>query len=114
MDILNVEIMLKNLLEEVQLLTIEAKVGALQKFNNEFLSSDLRRRMYEAFDGERTLPQISDDIECKLNTLQIFAQQLVDKDLVDYEYRGNARIIKKSLAKIALYYAAKELSDANV
>ena len=114
MDISSIEIILKDLLEEVKLLTIQAKIDALQKFSNEFLSSDLRRKMYEAFDGERTLPQISDDIGCKLNTLQIFAQQLADKDLVDYEYRGNARIIKKSPAKIALYYATKELSDANV
>ena len=114
MDTLNMEILLNDLLEEIRLLTIPVKASALQKFKNEFLSSDLRREMYEAFDGERTLPQISGDIGCKLNTIQIFAQQLVDKELVDYEYKGNARIIKKSPAKIALYYATKELNDTNV
>ena len=68
--------------------------------------------MYDAFDGERTLSEISDDIGCKINTIQIFAQQLVDKDLVDYTFKGNARIIKKSLSKIALYYANKELGES--
>ena len=67
--------------------------------------------MYEAFDGERTLPEISNDIGCKINTLQVFAQQLVDKELVDYTSRGNARIIKKSISKIALYYASKQLGE---
>ncbi|MCQ5087513.1 hypothetical protein [Ruthenibacterium lactatiformans] len=106
------ENLLRELLEEVQLLTVQAKVDALQKFKNDFLTSDLRRNMYDAFDGERTLPEISDDIGCKINTLQIFAQQLVDKNLVDYTFKGNARIIKKSLSKIALYYANKELGES--
>lgn len=105
------EILLQNLLEEVQLLTVQVKVAALEKFKKEFLTSDLRRNMYDAFDGDRTLPEISNDIGCKINTLQIFAQQLVDKGLVDYTLKGNARIIRKSLSKIALYYAVKELGE---
>ena len=105
------EVLLQNLLEEVQLLTINTKASALEKFSNEFLTSELRRSMYEAFDGERTLPEISNDIGCKINTLQVFAQQLVDKELVDYTSRGNARIIKKSISKIALYYASKQLGE---
>ena len=76
-----------------------------------WVETDLRRKMYDAFDGERTLPQISDAIGCKINTLQVFAQQLVDKSLVDYTTKGNARIINKSPSKIALYYATKELGD---
>lgn len=105
------ESLLRELLEEVQLLTVQAKANALQKFKSDFLTSDLRKNMYDSFDGERTLPEISDDIGCKINTLQIFAQQLIDKKLVDYTLKGNARIIKKSLSKIALYYASKELES---
>ena len=107
-----IEMLLQNLLEEVQLLTVSTKVEAMEKFTNEFLTSDLRRNMYDAFDGERTLPEISNDIGCKINTLQIFAQQLVDKGLVDYTFRGNARIIRKSISKIALYYASKQLGES--
>lgn len=105
----NLEILLQSLLEEVQLLTVQTKVEALEKFKAEFLTSDLRLNMYNAFDGVRTLPEISKDIGCKINTLQVFAQQLVDKELVDYTLKGNAKIIRKSLSKIALYYSAKEL-----
>lgn len=111
MDANNIEKILKELLEETKLLTVQSKAEAIKKFNEEFLVSNLRRQMYEAFDGARTLQQISADIDCKLNTLQVFAQLLVDKDLVDYEMKGNARIISKSLSKIAVYYANKELGE---
>ncbi len=107
----NIKKLLKELLEETKLLTVHAKAEAIRKFNADFLTSDLRRQMYEAFDGVRTFQQISTDINCKLNTLQVFAQQLVDKDLVDYEMKGNARILNKSLSKIAVYYANKELGE---
>lgn len=45
------ENLLRELLEEVQLLTVQAKVDALQKFKNDFLTSDLRRNMYDAVYG---------------------------------------------------------------
>lgn len=106
-----IEKILRELLEETKLLTVKTKAESLRKFNNEFLTSDLRKAMYAAFDGERTLPQISNDIGCKVNTLQIFAQQLIDKDLVDYEMQGKAKIISKSLSKIAVYYTKMELED---
>lgn len=108
----NIEKLLKALLDETKLLTVHTKAEAIRKFNADFLTSDLRHQMYESFDGVRTLQQISTDINCKLNTLQVFAQQLVDKDLVDYEMKGNARILSKSLSKIAVYYANKELGEA--
>ena len=58
------------------------------------------------------MPEISDAIGCKINTLQVFAQQLVDKELVEYTFKGNAKIINKSFSKIALYYANKELGES--
>ncbi len=106
-----VEKLLKELLEETRLLTVQVKAVALKKFSKDYLTSDLRRKMYEAFDGERTLQQISIDLNCKINTLQIFAQQLVDKDLVNFETKGNSRIISKSLSKIAVYYSNEELGE---
>ena len=106
-----IEHLLTSLLEEVKLLTVATKADALEKFNADFLTSDLRKAMYSAFDGQRTLPEISKDINCKINTLQIFAQSLVDNDLVDYTTRGNARIINKSVTKIAIYYARKTIKE---
>lgn len=106
-----IESILKELLEETKLLTAKTKAESLRRFNNDFLTSDLRKTMYAAFDGERTLPQISSDIGCKVNTLQIFAQQLIDKDLVDYEMQGKAKIISKSLSKIAVYYTNMDLEE---
>ena len=96
-------------LKEIRILTVKQKAEALKKFSDEFLASDLRKRMYEAFDGKRTFQQISKAINCKSNTLQIFGQLLIDKDLVDFETKGNARIISKSLPKVTIYYANKEL-----
>ena len=109
----NVEYLLKAILDELQLLTVKTKTQAVQRFNAEFLTSDLRRQMYEAFDGQRTLQQISADTGCKINTLQIFAQSLVEKDLVNFEVQGSARIFSKALSKIAIYYANRELEEAN-
>jgi len=107
----NLEKMIAELLDEVRLITIHTKVDALTKFTKEFLTSDLRKKMYEAFDGVRTFSQISDDLDCKLITLQQFAQALTDNDLVNYETKGNARILRKSLSKIAIYYAKKQLTE---
>ena len=50
MDANTLEILLSELLEEVRLLTTQTKVVAFEKFKNEFLTSDLRRNMYDARD----------------------------------------------------------------
>lgn len=112
MDSNKIEALLTELLEEVKILTVQAKVESIKQFKADYLTSDLRNQIYEAFDGVRTFQQISAAIKCKQNTLQVFAQLLVDNDLVEYEMKGNARIISKSLSKIALYYANKQIGDA--
>lgn len=106
-----VSILLQSLLDEVRLLTVQSKAIAMERFRQDFLTSDLRAQMYSAFDGEKTLPEISKEIDCKLNTLQGFAQTLVESDLVDYQIKGNSRIIRKSISKIAVYYASKDLEE---
>jgi hypothetical protein len=106
-----IEKLLVDLLGEIQLLNISVKTEALKKFKSQFLTSELREQMFNAFDGERTLPQISKDISCKVNTLQIFAQSLIDKDLIDVHTVGSARILKKSIFKIALYYTNRALDN---
>ncbi len=64
---------LKELLEETKLLTVHAKAEAIRKFNADFLTSDLRRQMYEAFDGVRTFQQISTD-SLATDTLRFIAR----------------------------------------
>jgi hypothetical protein len=110
----NLEKILSDLLKEVQLLTVETKVTALEKFKSDYLTTDMRRQAYDAIDGEKTLQEISTSIGCKLNTLQIFAQTLVESDLVDVvNTKGRSRVLSKSVAKIAIYYAAKALEKGN-
>ena len=62
----NIEKLLKALLDETKLLTVQTKAEAIRKFNADFLTSDLRHQMYESFDGVRTLQQISIDIKYSL------------------------------------------------
>ena len=112
MENTKIEKLLKELVGEMRILTAKQKAEAFKKFNEEFLTSDLRKKMYESFDGERTLQQISTAIDCKLNTLQIFGKSLIDEDLVDLETKGNSQIISKSLLKVTIYYANKELKGS--
>lgn len=104
-----VEQLLESILQELSLLTVQTKVNALQRFKVEFLTSDMRRIAYEKFDGVKTLKEISDEINCKLNTLQVFVALLIENDLVGVEKQGNSKIIHKDTSKIAVYYAQKDL-----
>ena len=112
MESQKIEKLLDELLKEIRILTVKQKAEAFKRFSDEFLTSDLRKKMYDAFDGERTLQQICSAIGCKLNTLQVFGQLLADEDLVDFETKGTARIISKSLLKVTIYYANKELKGS--
>lgn len=105
---------LEQLLQEVQLLTVSTKATALNKFKSDYLSTPLKQQMYNAFDGERTLQEISNDLNCKINTLQIFVQKLVENDLVDSKTVGKSRIISKSTSKIAIHYAQKALVQNDI
>ena len=109
MDKTRVEALLEAILQELRLLTVSMKANALQRFNKEFLVSDMRRKAYELFDGTKTLKEISEEIGEKQNSVQIFAQQLVAKDLLVVTKQGNNKIYSKSISKIAIYYAAQDL-----
>ncbi len=109
MDKTRVEALLEAILQELSLLTVSTKANALQRFNKEFLVSDMRRKAYELFDGTKTLKEISEEIGEKQNSVQIFAQQLVAKDLLVVTKQGNNKMYSKSISKIAIYYAAQDL-----
>lgn len=114
MDTTQTEKLLEAILQELSLLTVATKANALRRFNKEFLISDMRRKAYELFDGTKTLKEISEQIGEKQNSVQIFAQQLVAKDLLVVTKQGNNKLYAKSIVKIAVYYAAQDLKKEEV
>lgn len=104
------EELLEEILQELSLLTVSTKANAIQRFNKDFLTSDMRRKAYELFDGTKTLKEISEEIGEKQNSIQIFAQQLVAKDLLIVTKLGNNKLYSKSISKIAIYYATQDLN----
>lgn len=114
MDTTKLETLLETLLQEVSLLTVSTKVDALKRFKADFLTSDLRKQAYEYFDGSKTLKEISDITGLKQNSIQIFAQQLVEKDLIDVAKQGNNKLYSKSISKIAVYYAELDLQKEEI
>lgn len=109
MDTTKIEALLGTLLQEVSLLTVTTKADALKRFKKDFLTSDLRKQAYPLFDGTKTLKEISDQIGQKQHTIQVFAQQLVENDLLEVTKQGNNKLYVKSTAKIAIYYAMQDL-----
>lgn len=109
METTRLEALLEMLLQEVSLLTVSTKTAALKRFRKDFLTSDMRRQTYPLFDGTKTLKEISEITGQKQNSIQIFAQQLVENDLLEVTKQGNNKIYSKSTAKIAIYYAMQDL-----
>jgi len=114
MNNIRTEELLEAILQEVSLLTVSTKANAIQRFNKEFLTSDMRRKAYELFDGTKTLKEISEEIGEKQNSIQIFAQQLVAKDLLAVTKQGNNKLYSKSISKIAIYYATQDLKKEEI
>ena len=102
------EELLEAILQELSLLTVATKGSALQRFNKDFLTTDMRRKAYELFDGTRTLKEISEEIGEKQHSVQVFAQLLVSNDLLVVTKQGNNKLYAKSITKIAVYYAGTE------
>ncbi len=110
METNSIEMLLQLILQEISLLTVQTKATAIQLFNSEFLTTDVRKEAYEKFDGEKTLKEISDELGCNLRTLQAFGANLIENNLVDFAKQGNNKIFSKNISKIAVYYAQKELT----
>ena len=101
----------KQILAELQLLTSSTKAAALIRFQREFLATDQQRLIFESFDGERDSQAIAGDTGINLRSIQRLIRDLQEKDLIDFEKRGKAIIPIKSAAKVATYYAAKDIDD---
>lgn len=101
---------LKQIRDEVSLITVPLKVNAINSFYQEFLSTDQRKNMYELFNGERDVMEISKEVNCSPRNVQILIKELEDKDLIDIEKIGKGKIPQKSVSKIAIYYARNEIT----
>lgn len=110
METTKIEELLEALLKEVSLLTVSTKADALQRFKKDFLTSEMRKKAYELFDGTKTLKEISEQIGEKQHSVQVFAQLLVNKDLLTVSKQGNNKLYAKSISKIAVYYATLDLA----
>lgn len=100
----------EQILAELQLLTSSIKATALVRFQNEFLSTEQQRKVYDAIDGERDSQSIADDTGIALRSIQRLIKDLQEKDLVDFYKRGKSIIPIKSTAKIATYYAKLDIT----
>ena len=99
----------KKILGELELLTSTSKANSLIRFQRDFLGTDQRRNMYQALNGEYDSQGISNATNVPLRTVQAFIKELVENDLVDYDKRGKALILRKAVSKISTYYARKDL-----
>lgn len=114
MDTTKIEMLLEALLQEASLLTVQTKADAMRRFQKDFLTTDLRKQAYPLFDGTKTLKEISEQIGQKQHSVQVFAQLLVDNDLLDTKKQGNNKLYAKSISKIAKYYAKLDLQKEEI
>lgn len=101
----------KQILTELQLLTSSTKATALIRFQQEFLTTNQQRLIFDAFDGERSSQAIAEDTGISLRSVQQLIKDLQDRDLIDFEKRGKAVIPIKSPSKVATYFAAKDIEN---
>ena len=104
------EMLLEKILEELSLLSVSIKAESLCSFNSEFLNTDNRKKMYELFDGVNDAKSISEQIGCTKRGVNMFIQDLISKDLINFHKNGNSIIPEKSVSKIAVYYSTKKLN----
>ena len=100
---------LGNILSELKLLTSSIKASALVRFQNEFLITDLQRKIYSEIDGEKDSQAIADVTGASLRAVQLLIKDLTKKDLINVQKRGRSIIPDKATAKIAIYYAKQDI-----
>lgn len=102
----------RSILSELELLTSATKASSLNRFQNEFLVTDLQRKIYEAIDGERDSQAIADVTGASVRAVQLLIKDLNDKDLISVERKGRSTIPSKETSKIASYYAKVDIMSA--
>lgn len=102
----------KRILLELELLTSSIKAESLLMFQNDFLVTDQKRRIYNAIDGERDSQSLADVVSCTPRTVQLLIKELQEKDLISIEKRSRSIIPSKATSKIATYYARLNIIKA--
>ena len=69
----------RNILSELELLTSSIKASALVRFQNEFLITDLQRKIYSEIDGEKDSQAIADATGASLRAVQLLIKDLTEK-----------------------------------
>ena len=100
-----------NILSELELLTSSIKASASARFQNEFLLTDLQRKIYSEIDGEKDSQAIADAAGASLRAVQLLIKDLSNKNLINIQKRGHAIIPHKSISKIARYYAQQDIHN---
>lgn len=95
---------LKAIQDELSLLTLQVKARSLRAFEQEFLTSPERKKMFQAFDGSKTCQQIAEHAGVSERAVQYFVKELEDNNLIDVRYHGRNKIPSRNLTKIALRY----------
>ena len=99
----------RNILSELELLTSSIKASALVRFQNDFLLTDLQRKIYAEIDGEKDSQAIADATGASLRAVQLLIKDLTEKDLINVQKRGRSIIPGKEISKIATYYAKHDI-----
>ena len=99
----------RNILSELELLTSSIKASASVRFQNEFLITDMQRKIYAEIDGENDSQAIADAAGASFRAVQLLIKDLTEKDLINVQKRGRSIIPGKATTKIAIYYAKQDI-----
>ena len=103
--------LLKAILDEMSLLTVQIKFEAQQAFQKEFLTTQARRDIYGKIDGKRDTSELSKETGASLRSVQHFIKELEEHDLIEIKRDGRRRIPEKAIHKIAFFYGKKQLDS---
>lgn len=101
---------LQDLRGELSLLTVKVKTEALKRFHDDFLTTEQRKSIYNSFDGEKDAAEIAKIADCSLRNVQLLIKELEEKDLIEIRREGRTKIPIKTVHKVALFYASKDLN----
>lgn len=94
------ERMLEELIAIKKMLTILSQ-DKLADFNdhikNKYLTTEQRQKMYDLFDGTRSLKEISDEVGTSSEAVRLFAVSLEKAGLLEYVTNSKAKCPKRLL-----------------
>jgi len=92
------EKILEELVRIRKLLTVLSQ-ESLEEFNKkikkEHLTTEQRQKMYDLFDGTKSLKEISEEVKTSSEAVRLFAASLEKVGLLDYEVNAKAKCPKR-------------------